>query len=171
MMGTLIDDLLTFSRLGKKELKRTNLNTRELVENVIMQINESMDHKADITLGSLPDIYADPGLINQVYHNLIFNAIKFSSKKENPKIHIGSEETKNGLAYYVKDNGVGFDMKYYDKLFDVFQRLHRADEFEGTGVGLPIVMRIILRHGGKVWGKGSIDKGAVFYFTVGNPPK
>ncbi|MEX0772191.1 MAG: ATP-binding protein [Balneolales bacterium] len=168
-MGQLIDELLTFSRLGRKELNKSTLNTRELVESVTSKFEELQNERAELVIHPLPPIYADQTLMGLVFQNLISNAIKYSSKKELTRIEIGVTETDKGQAYFVKDNGAGFDMAYYEKLFGVFQRLHRDDEFEGTGVGLPIVQRIILRHGGTVWAEGTVNEGATFYFTVSLP--
>ena len=118
-------------------------------------------------VGKLPSCQADPVLLNQVFINLLSNAYKFTNGKKNARIEIGSKIIKDERVYFVKDNGVGFDMRYADKLFGVFQRLHSEAEFDGTGIGLAIVQRIIQRHGGKVWAEAEVDKGAVFYFTVG----
>lgn len=166
MMGKLIDDLLAFSRMGRKKLNSAKLDLNELVNSVISSFNEFEDHNADITVDPLPEIYADYNLMTQVFFNLISNAVKFSSKVDKPTVQIGSLETDNELTFFVRDNGAGFDMRYYDKLFGVFQRLHHDDEFEGTGVGLPIVRQIISRHGGKVWAEGKINEGATIYFTI-----
>ncbi|MEX0929542.1 MAG: ATP-binding protein [Balneolales bacterium] len=164
-MGQLIDDLLTFSRLGRKELSKTELDTTELVK-AASQFFKPQYPETEIIVQPMSPAYADYSLLNLVYQNLISNAIKYSSKKESPVIEIGETVTERGRVFYVKDNGAGFNMEYYDKLFGVFQRLHRDDEFEGTGVGLPIVQRIIHRHGGSVWAEGVVGEGAVFYFTL-----
>jgi light-regulated signal transduction histidine kinase (bacteriophytochrome) len=121
----------------------------------------------------LPNTEGDPALLAQVYINLISNAVKYSAKKENPEVDIGATEKDDEIVYYVKDNGAGFDMQYAHKLFGVFQRLHSNEEFEGTGVGLAIVQRIIVKHGGKVWAEGKPNEGAAFYFSLPktfNPP-
>jgi PAS domain S-box-containing protein len=167
-MGILIDDLLALSRLGRKETSKTEINMVELTEAAIIELNKSISHKAKISVGDLHKINADYGLINQVMINYISNAIKYSSKKEKPQIKINSEIKNNELIFSINDNGVGFDMRYNDKLFGVFQRLHRMEEFEGTGVGLAIVKRIITKHGGKVWAEAEVDKGATFYFSLTN---
>lgn len=164
-MGTLIDDLLEFSRLGRKSVKKSHLNMQQMVENVL---NELMPNtgRHTIRVHPLPPATGDHGLINQVWVNLISNAVKYSVKKENPEIEIGSTQFGGETIFYVKDNGAGFDMKYADKLFGVFQRLHSYEEFEGTGVGLAIVYRIIVKHGGKIWAEAKVDEGAGFYFTL-----
>ncbi len=165
-MGNLIDDLLNFSRLGRKELQKTEIHMQELVNDVLAEINKSLPHKAHITVHAPHSLNADYTLLTQVMHNLLTNAIKYSSKKEQPQIEIRSEEKEGQFIFHVRDNGAGFDMQYIDKLFGVFQRLHTADEFEGTGVGLAIVQRIISKHGGKVWAEGNPGKGATFYFAL-----
>jgi PAS domain S-box-containing protein len=165
-MGTLIDDLLTFSRLGRKELQKTEINLHEIVEGTLIDINKSTTYTAKINIGNLHKVKADYGLLHQVIFNLISNAIKYSSKKEKPVIDVFSEKKKNEFIFYVKDNGAGFDMRFANKLFGVFQRLHSQEEFQGTGVGLAIVQRIIAKHGGKVWAEGEVDKGATFKFSL-----
>lgn len=166
-MGRLIDELLTFSKLGKKELQITPVDMTRLATSALNDIKNSLPSvKANITLLPLTAAYVDPNLMNQVFSNLISNAIKYSEGRNNPVIEIGSKEESTETIYYVRDNGVGFDMKYYDKLFGVFQRLHGADEFEGTGVGLALVKRIVTRHGGKVWAEAELGKGATFYFSL-----
>ena len=167
-MGKLIDDLLAFSRLGRKELEKRPVNMNELVTNVIVDIEKTIKHQAEIIIDELAEVRTDETLMHQVWCNLITNAIKYSSKKEKPVIEVGHfTDKKEGCIYYVRDNGVGFDMGYYDKLFGVFQRLHSAEDFEGTGIGLAIVHRIITKHGGKIWAEGKPDDGATFYFTCG----
>jgi PAS domain S-box-containing protein len=165
-MGRLIDDLLAFSKLGKKELRITAVDMTKLAATVLNDIRYSSPIKADIVIHPLFPVDGDSSLLSQVFTNLISNAIKYSEKKRNPVIEIGSREEGDQAIYYVKDNGAGFDMKYYDKLFGVFQRLHREEEFEGTGVGLALVKRIVTRHGGKVWGEAEVGKGATFYFSL-----
>lgn len=166
-MGTLIDDLLAFSRLGRKELQKTKINTEELVKNILEELSNPAEYNAVIKINSLPPVDADHTLLRQVWINLISNAIKYSSKKEKPEIQIGSTETENEIIFFVKDNGAGFNMNYADNLFGVFQRLHDSTEFEGTGIGLAIVKRIITKHGGRVWAEGKVNEGAVFYFSLG----
>jgi signal transduction histidine kinase len=167
MMGQLIDDLLAFSRLGKKELVSTQIDMQSLATNVV---NELLQHDLEkdyqISIGLLPSIEADQGMIKQVLINLLSNAIKYSSKETRPEIEIGSKDEETRTIYYVKDNGVGFDMAYAGKLFGVFQRLHSQEEFEGTGVGLALVKRIIDKHKGEVWAEGLENMGATFYFSL-----
>jgi len=167
-MGELIDDLLTFSRMGRKELQRSKIDMTELFKTVFDELSESVDHKAKIKINKLSSITADASLIKQVLINLISNAIKYSSKKEKPVIEIKSEVSGKYTIYSVRDNGVGFDMQFSDKLFGVFQRLHSENEFEGTGVGLALVQRIIIKHGGEVWAEAKENEGAVFYFKLPN---
>lgn len=168
-MGQLIDDLLAFSRLGKRELQKEKLNMAKIVKTVIEDVkNDVPDFHAKIVVHPLASVIADPHLIEQVFTNLIGNAVKYSSPREKPLIEIGSKEENGDVIYYVKDNGVGFDMAHYDKLFGVFQRLHSAEEFEGTGVGLALVKRIVARHGGRVWAEAEVDKGATFSFSLKN---
>jgi PAS domain S-box-containing protein len=165
-MGQLIDDLLAFSRVGRRELNKVPIEINRLVDNVFNNLRDQDLDKVSVNVHDLGNALVDSELVQLVFHNLIANAIKYSSKKTHPTIEIGLEATHNGLAYFVKDNGAGFDMKYYDKLFGVFNRLHSDDEYDGTGVGLAIVHRIITRHGGKVWAFGNVDEGATFYFTL-----
>lgn len=165
-MSQLIDDLLEFSRLGKQNIRHTWVNMNELVNNVITDLQKDTGPAAHIVVHPLGDILADPRMIRQVLLNLVSNALKYTGKKEAASIEIGWYTDKENDVYYVKDNGAGFDMAYYSKLFGVFQRLHRTNEFEGTGVGLAIVNRIISRHGGKVWAEGKVDEGATFYFSL-----
>jgi len=165
-MGTLIDNLLSYSRMGKRDLNKINVNPGKLAKSIILQLNESEKHNAEIKVLPMKNLKADYTLLSLVYQNLISNAIKYSAKKKQPVIEIGETNFDNKKAYYVRDNGAGFDMAYYDKLFGVFQRLHRDDDFEGTGVGLAIVQRIIAKHGGVIWAEGAVNKGATFYFTM-----
>jgi light-regulated signal transduction histidine kinase (bacteriophytochrome) len=167
-MATLIDDLLAFSRLGRKELQKSTVNMNDLTKAVMLEMEKLVNHKAKIIVGNLHPVRADQGLIYQVMFNLLSNAIKYSSKKENPIVEISSSEKSGEIIYSIKDNGVGFDMKYYDKLFGVFQRLHSHEEFEGVGVGLAIVQRVITKHNGKVWAKGKVNEGATFSFSLTN---
>jgi signal transduction histidine kinase len=166
-MGELIDDLLTFSRLSRQPLNKQSVNPAGIVRLSWKELLETIEgRQLEITIQDLPACEADPGLLKQVFVNLLSNAIKFTRGREPGCIEVGTV-VKDGLAaYFVKDNGVGFDMRYAHKLFGVFQRLHRADEFEGTGVGLAIIQRIIARHGGQVWAEAEVDRGATFYFTL-----
>lgn len=163
-MNHLIDDLLEFSKLNGKELQKSEIGTEKLVRNILDEMNTSQ--KVVIRLNPLPPIFADSKLFSQVWINLISNAIKYSSRKTNPIVEISSYKAGNEIIFYVKDNGAGFDMKYADKLFGVFQRLHKIDEFEGTGVGLALVYRIVTKHGGRVWAEGKVNEGATFYFSL-----
>ncbi len=170
-MNSLIDNLLEFSKLGRKELKKSEVDAETLVGNVLHDLRQADKRKAEIVSQPLPPMYADRELITQVWINLLSNALKYSSKKENAQIEIGSRHDGNEVVYYVSDNGSGFDMKYADQLFGVFQRLHKSDEFEGVGIGLSIVKRIVTKHGGRVWAEAAVDKGATFYFSLPRPPK
>jgi two-component system sensor histidine kinase/response regulator len=168
-MGNLIDDLLAFARMGRKEMVRLPVDMNKLVKPIVTDIVNSTGTQAHITVHRLLSVHADPVLLSQVYINLISNAIKYSAKKENPEVEIGSFVQDNDHVYFVKDNGAGFDMNYVHKLFGVFQRLHTNEEFEGTGVGLAIVQRIVVKHGGKVWAEGKMNEGATFYFSLPKP--
>lgn len=166
-MGRLIDDLLTFSRLSRQPLHKQTVAPATLIRQALENLRaEQEGRKIEIVIGQLPNCQADPALLTQVWQNLLSNAIKFTRKREKAAIEIGWDEQANQRIYFVKDNGVGFDMAYAHKLFGVFQRLHRTEEFEGTGVGLAIVQRIVLRHGGFVWAEAEAGKGAVFYFSL-----
>jgi len=166
-MGQLIDDLLSFSRLGRKEMTKTSLDMEALVRDVWKDLTTvGLERQPTLVLNSLPSGIGDRTLIRQVILNLLSNAIKFSRSREDASIEVGAVRLADEPAYFIKDNGVGFDMQYRDKLFGVFQRLHSQEEFEGTGVGLAIVERIIHRHGGKIWAEGKVDEGATFYFTL-----
>ncbi len=165
-MGMLIDDLLAFSRLGRKEIKKTQENMYELIEGVLIELNKTVSHRAEIKIGKLYRAKIDYGLMHQVMLNLFSNAIKYSSKKEKPIVEISSTKSDSEIVFCIKDNGVGFDMKYVGKLFGVFQRLHASEEFEGTGVGLAIVQRIVAKHHGRVWAEGKINEGAAFYIAL-----
>lgn len=165
-MGHLIDDLLNFSRLVRKELNFRRVDMIGLVESIFAEQQLLLAGKATMKLEKLEPVLCDGNLIQQVWINLISNAIKYSSQREEPLIEIKSRVTDNEIIYSIKDNGIGFDMKYADKLFGVFQRLHNTSEFEGTGVGLALAQRIISRHGGRVWAEAEINKGATFYFSL-----
>ncbi len=165
-MGTLINELLAFSRLGRTELQTKEIDMNQMTNSVLNSFNSSVTHTATIKVGKLHMINADQGLFQQVMFNLISNAVKYSSKKEHSLVEIFSELKNNEVIFSVKDNGAGFDMEYYDKLFGVFQRLHGQNEFEGVGVGLAIVQRIIAKHGGKIWAEGKVNVGATFSFSI-----
>lgn len=167
-MGKLIDDLLAFSRIGKKEIQKTTVDMNTVVKEIIAEVLNLAEQKynARIIVHDLPPARCDSSLIQEVWLNLISNALKFSCPKPEPVVEIGSIADANSTSYYIKDNGVGFDMKYYEKLFGVFQRLHGSTEFAGTGIGLAIVHRIIISHHGKVWAEGKVNEGATFYFSL-----
>jgi len=165
-MENLIDELLKLSRVGRKEIIKIVIDTPRLVHSTINEINNSISHKSTIQIGALLPSHADYALLSQVWMNLLLNAIKFSAKKESPFIEVGSYTTETHIVYFVKDNGVGFDMAYADKLFGVFQRLHKPTEFEGTGIGLALAQRIISKHGGSIWAEASVNEGATFYFSL-----
>ncbi len=170
-MAQLIEDLLNFSHLGRAELVKKEINMNVLVSVVISELKlRDENFHAQINVTGLKPAVADAGLIHQVWTNLVGNAIKYSGKKTNPVIEIGMLQTGNKDVYYVKDNGAGFDMQNYDKLFTVFHRLHKPSEFEGTGVGLALVSSIIARHGGRIWAESALNQGAVFYFTLSGCP-
>lgn len=165
-MGQLVDDLLAFSRMGKSAFDETYTDIDLLVHDIIADLSPEEKERTKITVHPMGNAKADETLLRQAFQNLILNAIKYSSKKDNPQVEIGMKEVEGKATYFVKDNGAGFNMAYYNKLFGVFQRLHDQDEFEGTGVGLAIVQRIIHRHGGKIWAEAKVNEGATFYFTL-----
>jgi PAS domain S-box-containing protein len=167
-MGTLIDDLLAFSRIGRAETRETMVSLDQLVKEVQSEVSSDTEGR-NVTwkIGSLPDLFADRSMLKLALVNLISNAVKFTRTRQQPEIEIGcTEKRKDGVVVFVRDNGVGFDMKYVNKLFGVFQRLHRTEEFEGTGIGLATVQRIIHRHGGQVWAEGQVGSGATFYLSL-----
>jgi light-regulated signal transduction histidine kinase (bacteriophytochrome) len=165
-MGQLIDDLLEYSRLGRKPLSSAKIDMQRLVEEVLGELQATGGTSPRLDVGALPPARGDATLLKRAWTNLLANALKFSSKREQPVIEVSGHENGAQCVYCVKDNGAGFDMRYCDKLFNVFQRLHREEEFEGTGVGLAIVQRVISRHGGRVWAEGKVDAGAAFYFSL-----
>ncbi len=166
-MGQLIDDILLLSRAGRQEMNLGQLDISSLAKIVYSEFRQETDDKnIDFVVEDMPLVEADRSLITQVLTNLIGNSIKFTKQTENPKIEVGYTEEEEYYVFHVKDNGAGFNMKYYDKLFGLFQRLHSQEEFEGTGVGLSIVQRIISRHNGRVWGEGEVGKGATIYFSL-----
>ena len=167
MMGRLIDDLIAFSRLGKREVTRRNIDMKALAESCVTELLAIWpEEKFSIVIGDLPVRQGDEDLVKQVWLNLVGNAFKYSSQIAEPLIEIGGYNGPGGDVYFVRDNGAGFDMKYADKLFKVFQRLHSQEEFEGTGVGLALVKRIIDKHKGRIWAEALPGKGAAFYFTL-----
>src|SRR5690606_33828888 len=181
-MGALIDDLLAFSRLGRKSLDLSELDMGEIVRNVFRRLaaahgfgakggesgerGEGGNGGPDLKIGALPKAIGDRSLLEQVWVNLLSNAIKFSSGKEHPVIEVGAINEEREHVYFVRDNGVGYDPRHADKLFGVFQRLHHSDEFPGTGVGLALVHRIVSRHGGRIWADAKPGEGATFHFTL-----
>jgi PAS domain S-box-containing protein len=167
MMSQLIDDLLTFSKMARLEVVRDSINMKRLAEKCIAELLQT-EKRTDyvINILDLPECKGDENMLKQVWFNLIGNAIKYSSKKLIPQIEVGAMDDGKANIYYVRDNGAGFDMKYSSKLFGVFQRLHRNDEFEGIGVGLALVKRIISKHSGEIWAEAELNKGATFYFSI-----
>jgi light-regulated signal transduction histidine kinase (bacteriophytochrome) len=166
-MLQLVDDLLTFSRSEHQQMEPSDIDIGELAKGVFEELKSIIPEQTLLLdIKTLLPTRGDQSMIRQVFVNLLSNAIKFTRPKGGGVIEIGCIAKENQNIYYVKDNGVGFDMQYAGRLFEVFQRHHTIDEFEGTGIGLAIVQRIIHRHGGKVWAEGEIDKGATFYFTL-----
>lgn len=166
-MGILIDDLLTFSKLGRRPLTTAEVDMTALIGEVVRELPASGGGEPpQITVAGLPPTWGDRALLKQVWVNLLSNAIKFTGKQDQPRVEVSGYSAGAENVYSVKDNGAGFDMKYYDKLFGVFQRLHSSEQFPGTGVGLAIVQRVTTRHGGRVWAEGKIDQGATFYFAL-----
>jgi len=167
-MGELIDDLLSFSRTGREELKLNQVNLRRLVDETVASLMpEAEGRRIDWRIADLPEALGDTNMLRVVLVNLLSNALKFTNRRELAEIGIGSlSDDDKEVVIFVRDNGAGFDMKYKDKLFGVFQRLHRREEFEGTGIGLAIVSRIISRHGGRVWAESALGSGACFYFSL-----
>jgi light-regulated signal transduction histidine kinase (bacteriophytochrome) len=170
-LSRLVDDLLNLARIGRAPLNREPTSLHEIVSSAISDLNtEARDRSVHWKVHPLPEAQCDPRLMKQVFLNLLSNAVKYTRPRPVAEIEIGVSAQNGATTVFVRDNGVGFDMKYKDKLFGVFQRLHRADEFEGTGVGLAIVERIIRKHGGSIWAESEVGKGATFFFTL-EPPK
>ena len=166
-MGQLIDDLLAFARIGRREMVPSPINMNELAQTVFEELSAANpERELHLKMQAIPSSFGDQAMIGQVFTNLLSNAIKFTRPQEAAVIEVGARTEDGETVFFVKDNGVGFDMAYADKLFGVFQRLHSDEEFEGTGVGLAIVQRIIHRHGGRVWAESEIGKGATIYFTL-----
>lgn len=166
-MGDLIDDILSLSRLGHQQIKPSEIDMKKLAQSTFEELRATApERKIILKVKNPPPAHGDRALIKQMMSNLLGNAIKFTGNEETAVIEVGGSRESGECSYYVKDNGAGFDMQYADKLFGIFQRLHTDEEFEGTGVGLSIVQRIVQRHGGRVWAEGKVDEGATFYFTL-----
>jgi PAS domain S-box-containing protein len=170
-MGNLIDDLLAFSRIGRAETHKSAVNLEQLVQEALSEVGQDAnDRRINWKIGGLPSWYGDRSMLRLVLVNLMSNAVKFTRTRSQSEIEIGcAEQDQHQIIVFVRDNGVGFDMKYVNKLFGVFQRLHPHEAFEGTGIGLATVQRIVHRHGGRVWAEGLVDKGATFYFSLSKP--
>jgi signal transduction histidine kinase len=168
-MNSLIDDLLAFSHLSRQPLTKGSVDVAELVCQCLHELeSEQAGRQLAIHVGKLPACAGDRSLLKQVWFNLLSNALKYTRKRDVAEITVGSQRQGDDTVYFVQDNGAGFDMRYSNKLFGVFQRLHRAEEYEGTGVGLANVQRIVLRHGGRIWAEAAVNQGATFYFTLGS---
>ena len=166
-MGQLIDGLLQFSKIGRIEINQRLVDMNEIVDIMIQPIMEQdLESRIKFSVDSIPSTYGDIEMMKSVWSNLIENAVKFTQKKELAQISIGAEETDDKIIYYIKDNGAGFDMQYATKLFTVFHRLHALEDYDGTGVGLATVQRIINRHGGKIWAVATVGEGATFHFSL-----
>jgi light-regulated signal transduction histidine kinase (bacteriophytochrome) len=171
-MGTLIDNLLAFSRMGRAELRQTPVAMDDLVQSVLRDLQPEMAGKNIVwQIAALPQVEGDREMLRQVWSNLISNAVKYSAMRDPLQISIGCRTTASEVEFFVRDNGIGFDMKEAHKLFGVFERLHQGADFEGTGIGLANVRRIILRHGGRTWADGELNVGATFYFSLPLMPK
>lgn len=165
-MKAIIDDLLILAKFGKEKLNHSTINMNSLVDKVWGNISLTMPHRATLNTGLLPEVQGDESMLEQVMVNLLANAVKYSSKKEAPLVEVGFENHQGTVTFFVKDNGAGFDMKHYNRMFGAFQRLHDMSEFEGTGIGLLLVKQIIERHAGAVWAEGKLGEGATFYFSL-----
>ena len=166
-MGRLIDDILAFSRIGRQAIAASDTDTAALVDDALRELDPFMaDRSIEMKIEPLPHVHGDPVMLQRVWTNLLANAIKFTGPKPHAVIEVGARADGGETVFFVKDNGAGFDMKYVDKLFGVFQRLHRIDDFPGTGIGLAIVNRIVTRHGGRVWAEGKVGEGATFWFAL-----
>ena len=171
-MGLLVDDLLNLGRVGRQGLRLQVTSLKPLVDEVISEsLPDTAGRQVEWKVGDLPFVECDPALMKQVFQNLLSNAVKFTRPRSQAVIEVGQKDQEGTPVVFVRDNGVGFSMKYADKLFGVFQRLHRAEDFEGTGVGLATVQRIVQKHGGRIWAEAELDKGATFYFTLGASEK
>jgi light-regulated signal transduction histidine kinase (bacteriophytochrome) len=166
-MGALIDDLLVFSRMGRTEMRKTSVDLAALTEEVVQELKADAGNRCvEWKLGKLPTVQGDPSMLRLVLVNLLANALKYSGPKKAARIEVEAQSQNGELIVSVRDNGVGFDPTYTHKLFGVFQRLHGSNEFEGTGIGLANVRRIVSRHGGRTWADGTINEGATFYFSL-----
>ena len=166
-MGVLIDDLLQFSRTGRLEMRQKVINMNAVLAEVLASLRH--DHSQRViewTVGDMPPVFGDEAMLRLVWVNLLSNAVKFTQTRKKARIKIGARAENGEYVFFVRDNGVGFDMQYAHKLFGVFQRLHSMEEFEGTGIGLANVRRIVLRHQGRTWVESELDKGATFYFAL-----
>jgi len=171
-MTALIDDLLSFARTGQQPVQDSDVDFQELVRKLITEMQPEFQHRSvEWVVHPLPIVRGDPAMLRQVWVNLLSNALKYTRQTERPRIEIGcSEPLEHETVFYIRDNGAGFDMAHATKLFGLFQRLHNRDEFEGTGLGLANVRRIINRHAGRTWAEGEVGKGATFYFSLPQPP-
>jgi signal transduction histidine kinase len=169
-MGQLIDDLLNLARIGRKEMIRRPTSVDQVFQQAMADLPPGSD-KRDIEwrVGALPEVDCDPGLLKLVFINLLSNAVKFTRPRQPAVIEVGTRQVDRTTIFFIRDNGVGFDLKYADKLFGVFQRLHPQEDFEGTGIGLATAQRIIHRHGGRIWAESELGRGTVFFFTLVAP--
>lgn len=171
-MGLLVDDLLNLAGVGRRDLSLRVAGLKSIAEEVIVELSPDCgERQIEWKIGDMPFVECDPGLMKQVFQNLLANSVKFTRPRSRAVIEVGQTDIEGMPGIFVRDNGVGFDMKYADKLFGVFQRLHRTEDFEGTGVGLATVQRIVQKHGGRIWAEAELDKGTTFYFTLGSPQK
>jgi chemotaxis family two-component system sensor kinase Cph1 len=165
--GTLVDDLLAFSRMSRSEMRRSVVDANRVVQEVRQGLGPETSGRAiEWDVAKLPTVQADPAMLRIVFQNLLANAVKFSGGRQPARIQVGCRAEAGEYVFFVRDNGVGFDTKYAEKLFGVFQRLHRQEQFDGTGIGLASVRRVIRRHGGRTWAEGVVDVGATFYFSL-----
>jgi light-regulated signal transduction histidine kinase (bacteriophytochrome) len=166
-MGRMIADLLTFSRIGRAEMHKVRFNLTDTIKEVRRDLQaQTLNRNVTWIIPELPEVNGDPFMLRQALYNLLGNALKFTRRRDEARIEVTVQSTDGEHIFAIKDNGAGFDMKYASKLFGVFQRLHSANEFEGTGIGLANVRRIVARHGGRTWAEGEVDVGATFYFSL-----
>lgn len=166
-MSELMDDVLSYSRVSQQPVRKSKVNVNSLIVGVLSDLKKDLGKaRVSFSVKPLEDVVADASLLKRVFQNLLDNAIKFSRTSEKPEVEIGCRPGENSIEYYVKDNGVGFDPQYVNKLYSIFQRLHTPAEFEGNGIGLAIVQQIVLRHGGKVWADGKVGRGSTFWFSL-----